>query len=64
MLTVQEQINAMDNPGPNARFCPHCGFNQGASILWNRELKAFCINPECRRIFCHEDVLTWGDIES
>ena len=66
-MTIQDQINARDNPGPDARFCPHCGTEQGACIRWYGTQKkqpesvvweAKCFG--CGWTFTNNTIKRWG----
>ena len=72
-MTIQDQINARDNPGPDARFCPHCGEQLGPCVAWTApdpRLHAY-IGGEplmgysaqchfCEKWFTNTAVLRWG----
>lgn len=56
-MTIQSLVDARDNPGPAARFCPHCGGQMGACIRWDWAFYTQCIH--CRWQFHVSEVLTW-----
>lgn len=62
-MTIQDQINARDNPGPDARFCPHCGASLGLCVEWARCSccdKLFTICIHCKKILSNIAVKRWG----